>query len=364
MNINSPIPKDLGSECTKAANIMAHFVKGKGVVDQVIPPSIIANAKGVAILSVVKVGFVWSGRAGSGIVVARLPDGGWSAPSAIGTAGMGVGGQIGAELTDFVMILNTAESVRAFSQGGNVTLGGNLSVAAGPIGRNAEASGTYGGGFTAVYSYSKTKGLFAGVSLEGSVIIERKETNASFYHRQISAKEILSGRVPPPRQAEELYRALNIKSDIGNMIGDRNRTELERDDLPNPNRVERDSWSSNRDRNNFGRADTKTGYSLDRSQFTGRDSGSSRPPNPFSSQDDPFSTPSDSPAPRRPPARPQGRITATALYDFQGERDGDLSFRKGDLIVVLKKTESQDDWWTGRHNGTEGVFPANYVALD
>ncbi len=63
--------------------------------------------------------------------MARLEDGSWSAPSAIGTIGAGVGGQIGAELTDFVIILNTRQAVEAFSMGGNVTLGGNLSVAAG-----------------------------------------------------------------------------------------------------------------------------------------------------------------------------------------------------------------------------------------
>ena len=125
------------------------------------------------------------------------------------TPTVGAGGQIGAELTDFVIILNTKEAVKAFSMGGNITLGGNLSVAAGPIGRNAEAAGTLGK-FSAIYSYSKTRGLFAGVSIEGSIILERKETNASFYRRPVSAKEILSGAVPPPPAAEELYRYVII----------------------------------------------------------------------------------------------------------------------------------------------------------
>ena len=86
---------------------------------------------------------IWSGLIsaffGSGIVVARLADGGWSAPSAIATAGAGFGGQIGFELTDFVFILNDAAAVRSFSQAGSITLGGNVSIAAGPVGRNAEA---------------------------------------------------------------------------------------------------------------------------------------------------------------------------------------------------------------------------------
>jgi lipid-binding SYLF domain-containing protein len=81
-----------------------------------------------------KAGFVFSGKAGSGLVIARLPDGSWSAPSCIATGGLGWGLQIGADITDFVVVLNTEDAVRAFSMGGNVTIGGNISAAAGPIG--------------------------------------------------------------------------------------------------------------------------------------------------------------------------------------------------------------------------------------
>src|SRR3954453_10827665 len=126
---------------------------------------------------------------GSGIIVARLADGTWSAPSAIATAGAGIGGQIGFEPTDFVFILNDAAVVRTMSQAGSITLDGNVSIAAGPVGRNAEAAGAASmRGVAGIFSYSKTKGLFAGVSLEGSVIIERKDANAKMYGRQISAK--------------------------------------------------------------------------------------------------------------------------------------------------------------------------------
>jgi lipid-binding SYLF domain-containing protein len=97
-------------------------------MDAIIPPDIISKAKGLAILTVLKAGFIWSGRMGSGVVVARLPDGSWSAPSAIATAGVGgtscplecdgvVGGQIGAEVTDFVIILNTHDAVKALVTG-------------------------------------------------------------------------------------------------------------------------------------------------------------------------------------------------------------------------------------------------------
>ena len=95
------------------------------------------QAKGLAVFSVIKAGFVWSGKAGSGVVTARLPDGSWSAPSCIATGGVGFGFQIGADWTEFVVVMNTDEAVRSFGMTGNLTIGGNLSAAAGPIGTGA-----------------------------------------------------------------------------------------------------------------------------------------------------------------------------------------------------------------------------------
>ncbi|KAJ3110755.1 hypothetical protein HDU96_006296 [Phlyctochytrium bullatum] len=333
--MNSPIPSDVASECKKCAKIINQFIKptSKGL-DQIIPPDIIAQAKGIAILSVVKAGFLFSGRGGAGLVVARLEDGSWSAPSAIGTAGFGAGGQIGIEVTDFVIILNTMEAVRAFS------LGGNNKVAAGPVGRNAEAAGTLGK-LSAIYSYSKTRGLFVGVSIEGSVIVERKETNAAFYRRKVSAKEILSGQVPPPPAAEELYRALNRRSSLPDEDDHHSSTSHLDRRTSNASTYSSSQWPDNRRpslNSDMGRSDTYGGYS-----------SSSAPPRP--------SIPS-----RPPPPRPfDNTEKAVALYDFSGEREGDLPFRKGDLILILKRDPSE--WWTGRCNGKEGVFPANYVQV-
>lgn len=94
-----------------------------------------------------------------------------------------------------------------------MTLGGNLSVSAGPFGRNAEAS--ISAQMSPIYSYSKSKGLFGGISVEGSVIIERKETNCKYYKRDICAKDILSGAVEPPEIAKSLYRALDNRVAAG-----------------------------------------------------------------------------------------------------------------------------------------------------
>ena len=134
------------------------------------------HAKGVAILTVYKAGFGVSGRGGTGVVVARTGKG-WSGPSSIGTGGAGFGFQIGASETEFIYILNTREAVEAFAHGGNVQFGGDISVAAGPVGRTAEGAVTP---VAAVYAYSRSQGLFAGVSLQGTVIAAKDETNAEY----------------------------------------------------------------------------------------------------------------------------------------------------------------------------------------
>ncbi|KAI9089480.1 hypothetical protein DFS34DRAFT_639362 [Phlyctochytrium arcticum] len=363
--VNSPIPTDLAAECRKGAKIIEQFIKpaqGKGP-DQLIPPHIISNAKGIAVLTVVKGGFLVSARAGSGLVIARLENGSWSAPSAIGTAGMGFGGQIGAELTDFVIILNTTSAVKAFSHGGNVTLGGNLSVAAGPIGRNAEAAGTVGN-FAAIFSYSKTRGLFAGVSIEGSVIVERKDTNATFYHRKIGAKELLSGTVPPPPAAEELYRALNRYAGIpapaasgSNMPASHTPHPHPQNSInpPPPQMVASASAAFNSiPQNNHGQA-APAAWAVSPPAPTGGMVGSTASKFEYGK-----------PHIAAPPPLPAGRNsgeTAVAMYDFAGERAGDLGFKKGDIISITQKTQSQNDWWSGRCHGMEGSFPANYVTL-
>jgi lipid-binding SYLF domain-containing protein len=185
----------------RSANIVREF---RHMPEKGLPSSIIRHAKGLAIISVVKAGFIFSGKAGEGVVVARTAHG-WSGPSFIGTGGAGWGLQIGAEVTDFVIVLNNDAAVRAFARGGNVTLGADASAAAGPIGRTGEASVTPK---AAIYTYSKSKGLFAGVSLEGAVIATRTEANTRYYHHPVSASDILHGRVAPPPGSATLRAAV------------------------------------------------------------------------------------------------------------------------------------------------------------
>jgi lipid-binding SYLF domain-containing protein len=197
----SPGYADLQDDVDQAATIIERF---QAVPENAIPQAVLKDAKGLAIMTVIKAGFGISGRGGKGVVVARTRNG-WSGPSAIGTGGAGFGLQIGAEVTEFVMILNTDEAVKAFSRDMNITLGGDISVAAGPIGRHVAAAITP---VAAVYTYSRTQGLFAGISLEGTVVGTRNDANAEYYGRPITPEEILSGKVSPPPSVKKLLQVL------------------------------------------------------------------------------------------------------------------------------------------------------------
>ncbi|THH26531.1 hypothetical protein EUX98_g7662 [Antrodiella citrinella] len=206
----------LPGEAEKAARILASFLANPDHPESAlnsIPKAVLQRARGLAVFSVLKAGFVFSGKAGSGLVIARLPDGSWSAPSCIATGGVGWGLQIGADLTEFVIILNSEEAVRAFSIGGNVTIGGNISAAAGPVGTGGSVQASLAHP-APMFSYSKSKGLFAGLSLEGTALIERKDANRDFYGSPVPAREILSGRVPPPEVASRLYEVIEAAEGV------------------------------------------------------------------------------------------------------------------------------------------------------
>ncbi len=310
-------------------------------------------------------------------MVARLPNGGWSAPSAIVTAGGGVGGQIGFELTDFVFILNDAHAVKTFSQQGSITLGGNVSLAAGPVGRNAEAAGAASlRSVAGIFSYSKTKGLFAGVSLEGSGIVERRDANEKMYGHRYTAAQLLSGSVASPPQAAPLMTVLNSRVFSGMGRAASNADQAMYNDVPvYDDRHDDVVWNNNNNNNNnnggaaeFGRpsrantwnhdsGSARTGSAAGSGGADHDDNGHVQRNRPFSMTAAPGGTggfPAEKTGPGRPaPPKPNfaskqallRKNEAVALFDFDADQPGDLGFKKGDVITVLKKTESDNDWW-------------------
>ncbi|XP_010693426.2 uncharacterized protein LOC104906379 [Beta vulgaris subsp. vulgaris] len=209
--LNLPVGLSMEYEIYKASVTLRSYSQVARLnPERSIPSAILKGAKGLAILTVAKVGAVIAYKLGTGLVVARRMDGTWSAPSAIASVGMGWGAQIGSELTDFVIVLHDYKAVKTFCSRMHFSLGAGCSAAAGPVGRVLEAdirAGDRGSGVC--YSYSCSKGAFVGVSLEGNIVSTRIGTNLRFYgDPYLTAADILLGAVDRPKAAEPLYLAL------------------------------------------------------------------------------------------------------------------------------------------------------------
>jgi lipid-binding SYLF domain-containing protein len=181
----------------EAATEVIHSLSGLWLRD--IPPSLLAEAKGVAIIpDVIKAGFLVGGRFGRGVILVRQPDGCWSNPIFITLAGGGVGWQIGVQATDLVLVFKTRSSLDRVLKGkGKLTLGADVAVAAGPVGRQAEA-GTDVMLRAEIYSYSRSRGLFAGLSVEGAGLLVDGAANEAFYGVSGSPADLVGlVRVPP-----------------------------------------------------------------------------------------------------------------------------------------------------------------------
>jgi len=218
---NAPTTRSMRKEIAKAAATLAEF---GGMPDARIPVRLLHEAKGVAFFTMLKGGFIWAGKMGTGLVVARNPTtGGWSAPSAIGAVGCSFGLQAGGELNSVVLVLNTDAALNAFTGTGHITLGAGVSMAVGPWGRSAEAEAGGGdAGAIACYSYCTAKGAFAGLAVESTLMFCRSDLNQMFYGRPVTPKQLLSGQIPPPRAAGPLYRALETAMTASTTTGGAN----------------------------------------------------------------------------------------------------------------------------------------------
>lgn len=156
-----------------------------------IPAALLADSEGVAIIpDVIKVGLVLGGQRGKGVVIFREKGGTWRAPMFVTITGGSVGWQAGAQSSDIVLVFKTQKSVEGLMRG-KFTLGADAAVAAGPVGRRAAAA-TDGELKAEIYSYSRTRGLFAGLSIDGSALQIDDRANAEYYGRVDAAG------VPPP----------------------------------------------------------------------------------------------------------------------------------------------------------------------
>ncbi len=175
--------------------------------DKSIPAGLIAECAAIAVIpDVIKAGFIIGGRHGKGVLLVRTPSGGWGDPAFIDLKGGSLGWQAGVQSADIVLVFRTPRGVENIAEG-KFTLGADAGIAAGPLGRQAEAS-TDSAFKAEILSYSRSRGLYAGLSLQGSSLQEDRKANKEFYGGATTMKDILAGRAGTAPAAAKLKAAL------------------------------------------------------------------------------------------------------------------------------------------------------------
>jgi lipid-binding SYLF domain-containing protein len=187
-----------------ASEVLEELRSGR---DQVIPDRLLERAYGIAVIpDLTKVAFFAGGRRGHGALVVRDKQGRFTDPVFVTMTGGSFGWQWGVQSADIVLVFTTPKGVEGIS-GGKVTLGADASVAAGPVGRQASAA-TDASFKAEVYSYSRSRGVFAGLALDGTVISIDDDANAAFYKKpNVAAQDILSGTVTSDDEAARRFMA-------------------------------------------------------------------------------------------------------------------------------------------------------------
>ncbi|MDP9014876.1 MAG: lipid-binding SYLF domain-containing protein [Pseudomonadota bacterium] len=178
--------------------------------DQRLPDTLLSRAYGIAVIpDVTKVAFIFGGRHGNGVLVVRDKlNSPWSNPVLISLTGGSWGFQAGAQSSDIILVFTTKAGIEGIA-GGKITLGADASVATGPVGRQGSAA-TDASFNAEIYSYARTRGLFGGIALDGSVIAIDRSANASLYGKSgVTASEIISGQAPAaPATAQRFLERL------------------------------------------------------------------------------------------------------------------------------------------------------------
>ncbi|KAM0720418.1 hypothetical protein Q7P37_004554 [Cladosporium fusiforme] len=217
-------PTTLDKESDKAARILKSFCKDgfyaeeeqaatdgptqKQKVLKKIPTEVIRNAKALAIFTTMRTGLWMSGAGGSGVLIARKDDGSWSPPSGIMLHTAGLGFMVGIDIYDCVVVINTEQALEAFYRV-RCTLGSEISVAAGPIGAGGVLDTEVHKRQAPIFTYMKSRGFYAGVQIDGTIVIERTDENERFYGQRIGVKDILAGKVKyPPTEIKRLLETI------------------------------------------------------------------------------------------------------------------------------------------------------------
>jgi len=193
-----------------AADVLDQLLR---IPEKTIPPALLSRAYAVAVIpNVVKVGFGIGARRGRGVVVVRQDDNSWSNPAFITMTGGSIGWQIGAQSTDVILVFRTRKGVENIANG-KLTLGADASIAAGPVGRHTSVATDIQ--FQAeVVSYSRSRGLFAGVAFEGAGVTMDRKANVAFYGSTSMSPERIFASSPnvAPNIANEFVQILTAQT--------------------------------------------------------------------------------------------------------------------------------------------------------
>ncbi|KAG0645014.1 SH3 domain-containing YSC84 1 [Hyphodiscus hymeniophilus] len=186
-----------------------------------IPQKVIKNCVGIAVFTVMRTGLWVSGAGGSGVLIAKKEDGSWSPPSGILIHTLGVGFMAGIDIYDCVLVINNREALNAFSKV-RVSLGGEVSLAAGPLGIGGNVESELMKNRKPVWTYMKSRGLYGGIQFDGTIVVERNDENARFYGERLPISQILAGnvrRVPPEtRTLMEVLKEAEGRTDVDQAI--------------------------------------------------------------------------------------------------------------------------------------------------
>ncbi len=197
---------------TESYNVMKEILD---MPDKGIPGGLLRGSECVIILpSVKKAAFIVGGEYGRGIMSCRTGpnhDGPWSAPIMMASGGASFGLQIGGAGTDFVLLVMNDKGARSMVSGSKMKLGADVGVAAGPLGRTTEAA-TNLRMSAEILSWSRSQGVFGGVSLTGATLREDGDANKKLYGKSVNAKEIMAGQVTAPEEFNPLHKLLTEKA--------------------------------------------------------------------------------------------------------------------------------------------------------
>jgi SH3 domain-containing YSC84-like protein 1 len=180
-----------GDKETERVHSAANVLKEFGKMKETIPHDLIAQYEGIVIIPrLINAGLGIGGKRGRGVAIVKLDDGKWSDPVFITLTGGSIGPQIGVQSVDLVLVFRHKGALTKVKNG-DVTIGGDISAAAGPVGRTSSANTDYKLE-AEVYSYSRSRGLFAGISINGTSLAIDKDANAAFYNSGMTSQEIFA----------------------------------------------------------------------------------------------------------------------------------------------------------------------------